>query len=164
MFLTDPRSPECFLGRSDYQLLVLHVAARYKFRRRSRMGWSPVGYELPDKYVPTHLPSVIRSLLERGLLEGNKAGEKVGLQRRYKASTETPLVWISAKGKALLNKIGSETGLVLDEVNYQLVEPDRMEGMDGIDLGNCYSERKAISAYDRAISLLNEDEAENMSS
>ena len=73
-------------------------------------------------------------------------------------------MWTSAKGRALLTKIGIETGLVFDEVKYQLIEPGRKEETDGIDLENCYSERKPTAAYDRAISLLNEDEAENIAS
>jgi hypothetical protein len=140
----------------------LHAAANYKLRR-SHIGWRAVDYEGPDNYVSTHSPFVIKSLLKRGLLEGNKRGEKVGLRRWY-PSAETPLLWTSAAGRALLTKIGIETGPVFDEVNDQLIEPGQKEEMDGIDLGNCYSERKPTAAYDRAISLLNEDEAENLSS
>jgi hypothetical protein len=109
-------------------------------------------------------PFVIKPLLKRGLLEGNSSGEKAGLRSWYTASAETPLLWTSAKGRALLTKIGIETGLVFDEVKYQLIEPGRKEETDGIDLENCYSERKPTAAYDRAISLLNEDEAENIAS
>jgi hypothetical protein len=98
------------------------------------------------------------------LLEGNSNGEKAGVRSWYTASAETPLLWTSAKGRALLTKIVIETGLVFDEVNYQLLERGRKEETDGIDLGNCYSEREPTAAYDRAISLLNEDEAENISS
>jgi hypothetical protein len=98
------------------------------------------------------------------VLEGNSSGEKAGLRSWYTASAETPLLWTSAKGRALLTKIGIETGLVFDEVKYQLIEPGRKEETDGIDLENCYSERKPTAAYDRAISLLNEDEAENIAS
>ena len=53
---------------------------------------------------------------------------------------------------------------MFDEVNYQLIERGRKEETDGIDLGNCYSEREPTAAYARAISLLDEDEAENIAS
>jgi len=147
------------------QLLILHVAANYKLRR-SNMGWWAGGSEWHDIVVRTHQQFLIRPLLKRGLLEGNSRGEKVVMTGRYNTSTtkETPMLWISAKGKTLLDKITIETGLVFDEVNYQLIEPGQKEETDGIDLGNCYSERKPTAAYDRAISLLNEDEAENISS
>jgi len=147
------------------QLLILHVAANYKLRR-SNTGWWPVGYKWHDMLVRTHQPFMIRSLLKRGLLEGNSRGEKVAMTGRYNTSTtkETPMLWTSAKGRTVLDKITIETGLVFEEVNYQLIEPGEKEETDGIDPGNCYSERKPTAAYDRAISLLNEDEAENISS
>jgi hypothetical protein len=154
-------STEYIPGISDQQLLVLYVAANYKLRR-NRMGWWAVGYRGPDNYVPTHAPFVIKSLLKRGLLEGNSCGERAGLRSWYQASTQTPLLWISAKGRTLLGKIAIETGFVFDEVKYQLIEPGQKGETDGIDLGNCYSEPKPTAAYDRAISLLKEDEAESM--
>jgi hypothetical protein len=156
-------STDYIQGISDRQLLVLHVAANYKLRR-TRIGWWAVGYACPGKYIGTYPPFVIKPLLKRGLLEGNSSGEKAGLRSWYTASAGTPLLWTSAKGRALLTKIGIETGLVFDEVKYQLIEPGRKEETDGIDLENCYSERKPTAAYDRAISLLNEDEAENIAS
>jgi hypothetical protein len=98
------------------------------------------------------------------LLEGNSSGEKAGLRSWYTASAGTPELWTSAKGRALLTKIGIETGIVFDEVKYQLIKPGRKEETDGIDLGNYYSEREPTAAYARAISLLNEDEAEIIAS
>jgi hypothetical protein len=122
------RSTEYIPGISDQQLLVLYVAANYKLRR-NRTGWWAVGYEGSDKYAPTHAPFAIKSLLKRGLLEGNSCGERAGLRSWYQASTQTPLLWISAKGRTLL-------------VNYQLFEPGQKGETDGIDLGNCYGEPK----------------------
>jgi hypothetical protein len=155
-------STDYIQGISDRQLLVLHVAANYKLRRR-RIGWCAVGY-CPDKFIGTYSPFVIKPLLKLGLLEGNSNGEKAGLRSWYTASAERPLLWTSAKGRALLTKIGIEAGLVFDEVNCQLIEPGRKEETDVIDLGKCYSERKPTAADDRAISLVSEDEAENISS
>jgi hypothetical protein len=99
------------------------------------MWWWAVGYECPDQYVRTHSPCVIKSLLKRGLLEGNSRGEKAGLRSWYQASTQTPMLWISAKGRTLLDKIAIKTGLVFDE--DQLIEPGQKEETDGTDLGNC---------------------------
>jgi hypothetical protein len=156
-------STDYIQGISEQQLLDLHVAANYKLRR-SHLGWRAVGYECPDKYPRIHSPFAIRSLLKRGLLEGNARGEKAGLRYWRHASTGNCLLWISAKGRTLLSKIAIETGLVFDEVNYQLIRPGEKVETDGIDLGNCYSERKPTAVYDRAIGLVNEDEAENISS
>ena len=91
------------------------VAANYKLRR-TRIGWA-VGYAcLPGKYIGTYSPFAIKPLLKRGLLEGNSSGEKAGLRSWYTALAGTPELWTSAKGRALLTKIGIETGLVFDEV------------------------------------------------
>jgi hypothetical protein len=156
-------STDYIQGISDRQLLVLHVAANYKLRR-TRIGWRAVGYACPGIYIGTYSPFAIKPLLKRGLLEGNSSGEKAGLRSWYTASAGTPELWTSAKGRALLTKIGIETGLEFDEVNYQLIERGRKEETDGIDLENCYSERETTAAYDSAIGLHNEDEAENISS
>jgi hypothetical protein len=138
-------STEYIQGISDRQLLVLHVAANYKLRR-THMGWWAPGYACPGKYIGTYSPFVIKPLLKGGLLEGNSSGEKAGLRSWYTASVRTSLLWTSAKGRALLTKIRIETGLVFDDVNYQLIEIGRKEETDGIDLRNCYSEREPTAA------------------
>ena len=60
------------------QLLVSHVATNYKLRP-SGSGWWADGCKWPDNCVKTHSPSTIKSLLKRGLLEGNSRGEKVAV-------------------------------------------------------------------------------------
>jgi hypothetical protein len=80
--------------------------------------------------------------------------KRLNLRSWYTASGRTSLLWTSGKGRALLTKVGIETGLVFDEANYQLIEPNRKEETDGIDLANCYSEREPTAAFDRAIGLL----------
>ena len=127
-------STEYITNILDQQLLVLHIAANYKLRRK-KMGWWAVGYECPDQYARTHSPFVIKSLLKHGLLEGNSRGEKAGLRNWYQASTQTPMLWISAKGRTLLDEIAIKTGLVFDE--DQLIELGQKEETDGTDLGNC---------------------------
>jgi hypothetical protein len=145
---------------SYQQLLVLHVAANYQLRRSS-MGWWADGATWPDHIVWVHSPSTIKSLLKRGLLEGNSRGEKVGMGDWNETSTnETPILSTSAKGRTLLDKITIETGLVFDKVNYQLIEAGHKEETDGIDLGYFDSEREAALAYDRAAILIYGDEAE----
>ena len=139
-------------------LLVLHVAANYKLRP-SGSGWWADGCNWPDNFVKTHPPSTIKSLLKRDLLEGNSRGEKVAVGDLNKRSTkERPLLWSSAKGRALLDKITIETGLVFDKVNYQLVEPGQREETDGLELGHFDSEREADLACDRAAILLEGDD------
>jgi hypothetical protein len=133
-------------GISHRQLLVLHVAANYKLRR-THMGWWAVGYTCPSKYIGTYSPFVIKPLLKGGLLEGNSSGEKAGMRSWYTASARTALLWTSVKGRALLTKISIETGLVFDEVNYQLIEMGRKEETDGIGFENCYSELGPSAAF-----------------
>ena len=130
-------------GISYPELLILHVAANYKLRP-SGSGWWADGCEWPDHFVRIHSPSMIKSLLKRRLLEGNK---------------ETPLLWTSAAGKALLVRIAIETGLVFDRVNYQLVEPRQKEETDGLELGYFSGEKEAALAVDRAAILLKGDDA-----
>jgi hypothetical protein len=140
------------------QLLVLHVAANYKLRP-SGSGWWADGCKWPDNFVKTHSPSTIKSLLKRGLLVGNSRGERVAVGDLNKGSTkERPLLWTSAKGRALLDKITIETGLVFDKVNYQLVEPGQREETDGLELGHFDSEREADLGCDRAAILLEGDD------
>ena len=73
-----------------------------------------------------------------------------------------PEVWASAKGqKKLLDKICSETGIVFDRENYQLVEPGTHdEPADSVVLGHFDTKREAALAYDRAAVLIYGDEAE----
>ena len=122
-------STEYIPGISDQQLLVLYVAANYKLRR-NRMGWcAGPGYQGPDNYVPdrTH-QFVIKSLLKRGLLEGNSCGERAGLRELVSSiNTKRLLLWISAKGRTLLGKIAIETGFVFDEGQLP-VDRTRSEG------------------------------------
>jgi hypothetical protein len=160
-----PSVTACYYQKEFFyeQLLILHVAANYKLRG-SHVDWFAVGYEWSNNFVRYHHNFVVRPLLRRGLLEGNSRGEKLAMTGRYQTSMEKPMLWISAKGRTLLDKITIETGLVFDEVNYQLIEPGQKVETDGIDLANCYDERKPTAAYDRAISLLNEGEAKCISS
>jgi hypothetical protein len=82
------------------QLLALHVAANYKLRR-SRMGWWADGHVRPDGIVRIHSPATIKSLVKKGLLEGNSRGEKMALEDWDGISTmepPIPMLWTSAKG------------------------------------------------------------------
>ena len=107
------------------QLLVLFVAANYNLRRSS-MGWWADGHVWPDGGVIIHSIATIKSLLKRGLLEGNSRGEKIALVGWDGISTmqsPIPMLWTSAKGRKLLDKITEETGLAFDKQNYEIVEP-----------------------------------------
>jgi hypothetical protein len=55
-----------------------HVAAIYTLRRSS-MGWWPDGHLFPNGAVAIHPPATIKSLLKKGLLEGNPRGEAMAL-------------------------------------------------------------------------------------
>ncbi len=137
------------------QLFVLHVAANYKLRRSS-MGWWADGHVFADGVVRIHSPATVKSLLKKGLLEGNARGDG-------KSTMEPPIpeVWASAKGQKLLDKICSETGIVFDRENYQLVEPGTHdEPADSVVLGHFDTKREAALAYDRAAVLIYGDEAE----
>jgi hypothetical protein len=69
-------------------------------------------------------------------------------------------VWISAKGRKLLDKIAEETGLAFDKENCEITEPGTDEAADGVVLGDFATEREAALAYDRAAVLLYGDKAE----
>jgi hypothetical protein len=144
------------------QLFMLHVAANYQLRRGS-MGWRADGPAADLDWI-VHSKVTVRSLLKKGLLEGNARGENIALEGwDGKSTTEPPIpkLWTSAKGKKLLDKITSETGIVFDRENYQLVEPGTDdEPADGIGLGCFETEREAALAYDRAAVLIYGDGAE----
>jgi hypothetical protein len=103
------------------QLFVLHVAANYKLRRSS-VGW----WADRDGVAAIHSPATVKSLLKKGLLEGNARGENITLEGwDGKSTMEPPIpkVWASAKGRELLDKVSSETGIVFDPKNFELLEP-----------------------------------------
>jgi hypothetical protein len=70
------------------------------------------------------------------------------------------MLWTSAKGRKLLEKITIETGLVFDKENYKIIDPATDEAADGIALGHFATEREAALAYDRAMILLYGHQAE----
>ena len=143
------------------QLIVLYVAANYKLRRSS-MGWWADGHVWPQGVVRIHSPVTIKSLLKKGLLEGNAGGESLGLGRRDSiVEPPIPMLWTGAKGRKLLDKISEETGLFFDKENYELIEPETEENeADGLVLGHFATEREAALAYDRAMILLYGHQAE----
>jgi hypothetical protein len=144
------------------QLLLLHVAANYKLLRSS-MGWWADGHVFADGVVRIHSPATVKSLLKKGLLEGNARGEKIALGGwDGKSTMEPPIpkVWVSATGQKLLDKITGETGIVFDRENYQLVEAGCDDTADSVLVGRFDTEREAALAYDRAAVLIYGDEAE----
>jgi hypothetical protein len=142
------------------QLFVLYVAANYNLRRSSS-GWWADGNVFRDGVVRIHSPATIKSLLKLGLLEGNVGGEALGSGKPGRI-VEPPIamLWISAKGKQLLDKITNETGLAFDKQNYEIVEPGTDQAADAIELGHFATERETALAYDRAAILLYGDKAE----
>jgi hypothetical protein len=109
-------------GISWQQLFVLHVAANYKLRRSS-MGWWA---DRADGLAGIHSPATVKSLLKKGLLEGNARGENIasgGWDGKSTMEPPIPELWTSAKGKKLIDKITSETGILFDRESYHLVEP-----------------------------------------
>jgi hypothetical protein len=61
------------------------------------------------------------------------------------------MLWISAKGRKLLDKIAEETDLAFDKENYELIEPETEENeAEVLDLGYFATGREAALAYDRA--------------
>lgn len=129
----------------SYQQLL---AFNYKLRR-SGLGWWADGYVCPDGVMRRHSPATIKSLLKNGLLEGNSRLALVGWDGISTTQSPIPMLWTSAKGKKLLNKISEETGLAFDKTNYELIEPGTDEVADGIVLGQFASEREAALAYDQ---------------
>ena len=125
------------------------------------MGWWADGHVWPDGVVRIHSPATIRSLLKTGLLEGMLAAESLGLGRRERiVEPPIPMLWTSAKGRKLLEKITIETGLVFDKENYKIIDSATDEAADGIALGHFATEREAALAYDRAMILLCGHQAE----
>jgi hypothetical protein len=105
---------------SRQQLFVLHVAANYQLLR-SPLGWWCADRPRADLDWIEHSQLTVRSLLKKGLLEGNARGENIALEGWDGKSTMDPPIpklWTSAKGKKLLDKITSETWLVFDRENY----------------------------------------------
>jgi hypothetical protein len=73
------------------------------------------------------------------------------------------MLWLSEKGRRLLDKIANETGLVFNKENYDLIAPETEEAnaeADGINVGYFATEREAALAYDRAVILLHGEDAE----
>jgi hypothetical protein len=113
------------------QLFVLHVAANYKLRRDS-MGWWADRHEDDDGPLRVHSPATVKSLLKKGLLEGNARGENIalgGLDGKSTMKPPIPKLWTSAKGNKLLDEVTSDTGIMFDRKNYRLVEPGRADGI-----------------------------------
>ncbi len=89
------------------QLFVLHVATNYELRRSST-GWWADGHVSADGVGRVHRPATVKSLLKKGLLEGNARGENIALGGwDGKSTMEPPIpqVWASAKGRKLLEPI-----------------------------------------------------------
>jgi hypothetical protein len=165
-------------GLSYPQLLALHVAAKYKLR-------SGIGGWLADIPRPprAHAPSTIKSLLRRGWLEGNSWGVKEAMGDGDDTCPEdTPKLWISAKGKTLIEEIAIESGWVFDpkcenpthpglirnRAEYRSIQAKGEEEMDvekdSIDLGTFDDWCKASLACDQAAILLYGDDAQTYSS
>ena len=162
-------------GLSHPQLLALHVAANYMLRSGIG-GWVPDGYRSYHRRA-RHAPSTIKSLLRRGWLEGNSWGVKEAMGDADETyPEETPMLWISAKGKALLDEITMETGWVFDKGNYRLIRnraeyrfiqakggEEKDVERDSIELGTFDHEWEAVGACDQAAILLYGDEAQTHS-
>ena len=75
------------------QLMVLYVAANYMLRRSS-MGWWADGHVWPNGVVRIHSPVTIKSLLKKGLLEGNAGGRilRFGKTGQYCGASHTHVV------------------------------------------------------------------------
>ncbi len=138
---------------SPQQLLALHAAANYKLRWR-RMGWLADGYVWPGS-IGVHHPSTIRSLLKPGLLEGNARGKFLGMGAWDGRSTRGAMLWISAKGRSLLEKITDETGFVFDKKNYAVVDP-RAEHADRVIVGHAANELEKV-ADDTGLELVEDN-------
>jgi hypothetical protein len=125
------------------------------------MGWWADGHVWPDRAVRIHSPATIKSLLKKGLLEGNGRGEKIALEGWDGISTmqpPIPILWISDRGRKLIDKIKEETGLFFDKENYELIEPEiEDDDPDGFCVGRFATAREAALAYDRAMILLHGD-------
>ena len=124
-----------------------------------------------------HAPSTIKSLLRRGWLEGNSYGVKVAIGDKCDTSTwKKAKLWISAKGKTLIEEIAIESGWVFDKDHYVLIKnrdeyrvvyrsmpPKEGEEKDGdkdsIELGTFDDWLKASLACDQAAILLCGDDA-----
>ena len=150
--------PECL---SYLQLCALHVAAHYKLRRNS-MGWFADGYVRADGAVIMHSPDTIRSLLKLRLLEGNACGENIASGAWVGNPTmdpPVPMLWTNAMGKRLLDEITTETGLIFDKENCELVNT-KPGATSALVLGNFSTEREAALARDRALILIYGDAAD----
>jgi hypothetical protein len=158
-------------GLSYPQLLALHVAATYMLRQFHCGTW------LADVPCPPmrHAPSTIKSLVKPGWLEGNSYAVNVAMGDEDLAGEKATL-WISAKGKTLIEEIAVESGWVFDEANYDLVRnrteyrfiqakgaEEKEVEKDIIELGTFDHEWEAIGACDQAAILLCGDDAQTYS-
>ena len=163
--LTEFENPK---GLSHPQLLALNVAATYMLRQFHCGTW------LADVPYPPmrHQPSTIKSLVRRGWLEGDSYAVNVAMGDE-KLSWEKATLWISAKGKTLLEEIAIKSGWVFDEANYDLVrnrdeyrsiqakgEEEMDAEKDAIDLGTFDCLSNAARACDQAAILLYGDDAQ----
>ena len=93
-----------------------------------------------------HAPSTIKSLVRRGWLEGSSYAVNVAMGDE-KLSWEKATLWISAKGKTLLEEIAIESGWVFDEANYDVVRNrDEYRSIQAKGEEEMDAEKDAISA------------------
>jgi hypothetical protein len=72
------------------QLFVLHVAANYQLRCGSA-GWWADGHVWADGVYRIHSPATVKSLLKKGLLEGNARGATLARRAGFNSATKIPV-------------------------------------------------------------------------